>query len=469
MNLVKTLSANNSRIRVFLLGLLLFLLPFELYPRVSLHGVAIRLSQVVGVLLILFCVPILYEKRREWLHSPWVPLVLFVLVSAISSIFAISKTKGIMVTSFYAFDFILAYVVAQTFDIKKSQLFQKIIYAAGLCVVVFCVWQFVGDTLGISNTFTLLNIRYTKLVFGFARVQGFSLEPLYLANYLFIPTSLALVSYVFTRKKWMAVLASLFLLIIWLTVARGAYVGMLAVLVGTAGLAIYLKKWRQLAVIILVTILSFACAFLAIRLSGNFARQLPTNTSIPTNLQTTIPQQGIDANGNTTRLIEHTTDFSSETSVQDRKQSWLTALKLATAKPLLGVGPGNFGRYVVQAYPTIFVDINQIANNETFELLAEVGVVGFALIATFCVLLLWRAARYRVKQNTEATNIWFFATAFMLVAFVIQWQTFSTLYVTHIWVIIGVYLGVVQTAHLGVIKWGKHEQVSQKTSKQLSK
>lgn len=441
--LLAIIANNNTRIKVFLLSALLFLLPFELYPRLSFHGIAIRLSQVVGVLLIVFCLPILYQKRREWLHSPWVPLVLFIIISAISSIFAISKTKGFMVTSFYAFDFILAYVVAQTFDIKKSQLFQKIIYVSGLCVVVFCIWQFVGDTLGVSNSFTLLNIRYTKLVFGFARVQGFSLEPLYLANYLFIPASLALVSYIFTRKKWLVVLASLFLLVIWLTVARGAYVGILAVLVGTAGLAICLKKWRQLAVIILVTILSLACAFLAIRLSGNFARQLPTNTSIPTNLQTTIPQQGIDANGNTSRLIEHTTDFSSETSVQDRKQSWQTALKLAQAKPLLGVGPGNFGRYVVQAYPAIFVDINQIANNETFELLAEVGVLGFTLIVVFCGLLVWSALKYKVRRNTEATNIWFFATAFMLVAFVIQWQTFSTLYVTHIWVIIGIFTGLV--------------------------
>jgi len=413
-----------------------------MYPRVELYGVAIRLSQVVGALLILFCLPILIKNWRDWLNNPWVLLALFVLVSALSAALALSKTKGLLVTSFYAFVFVLAYAVAQTFSLRHSALFKKLIFGIGLVVVVFCLYQFIGDTLGVSSNYTLLNVRYTKLIFGFPRVQGFSLEPLYLANYLLIPFCLALVSYIFSSKRLEAVLAFVFLTTIWLTVARGAYLGVFAVLFGLSIVMIYQRRWRQLAVTLGIASLSLLLAFGMIRASGSFAKQLPVSTTVPSNLQTNIPQQGIDADGNTTRLLEHTTNFSSQTSVSDRLQSSETAIVLVQSNPIIGVGPGNFGRYVVKAYPATFVDPNQIANNETLEILAEVGIIGFALLVTFALTLLWRGLHFSVKQNSREANIWFFATAAMLAAFVVQWQTFSTLYVTHIWVMIGVYLAV---------------------------
>ncbi|MBA3678910.1 O-antigen ligase family protein [Candidatus Saccharibacteria bacterium] len=451
--LVQIFEQYAPQVRITLLGLLLFLLPFELYPHVELHSVAVRMSQVVGVLLILFCVQLIWQKRADWIKLPWVLLAVFVLVSALSAVFAISKTKGLMVSSYYAFDFILAYAVAQTFAARDSELYKKIIYVSGIVVAVFCVYQFIGDTLGVSNNLTLLNVRYTKLVFGFARVSGFSLEPLYLANYLFIPLCLALVSYIFTNKRNALVLSLVFMSVMWLTVARGAYVSLFAVLCGAGALTMYRRQWRTLIHILLIVIGSMTLAFGMIRLSGSFARQLPKNEAVPTNLQTTIPQQGIDANGNTERLLQHTTDFTGETSVQDRKQSSQIALQLFKTKPLLGVGPGNFGRYVVKQYPAVFTDPNQIANNETFELLAEVGLVGFIVFASFIVWLVWQAVQYSVKRNSKPTNIWFFATSFMLVAFAIQWQTFSTLYVTHIWVMAGLFIGVITYAkHKPAIK-----------------
>lgn len=439
---IQNITSNSTRIRYILLCLLLLLLPFELYPRVELYGVAVRLSQVVGVLLIVLCVPLVIKNWRDWLSNPWVLLALFVVASTISALLALNKSKGLLVTSFYAFDFVLAYAVAQTFSLRHSEVFKKIIFGMGLAVVAFCLYQFVGDTLGLSNNYTLLNVRYTKLIFGFPRVQGFSLEPLYLANYLLIPFCLALTSYIFSNKKLEAVLAFVFLTTIWITVARGAYLGVFAVLIILGAVLIYQKKWRQLGVALGIVVVSLVLAFGMIRASGMFAKQIPASTNVPNNLQTNIPQQGIDAQGNTERLLEHTTDFTSETSVSDRLQSSKTAIALVQSNPILGVGPGNFGRYVVKAYPAVFVDPNQIANNETLEILAEVGILGFALLATFALTLLWRGLHFSVKQNSNEANIWFFATAAMLVAFVIQWQTFSTLYVTHIWVMIGVYMAV---------------------------
>jgi len=459
---LKLYRADTSRAQLALLCLLLVLLPFELYPRAELFNISIRLSQVVGLLLIFFSIPMIIKNRRDWFSNPWLQLGLFVLVSAASAMFAISRAKGLLVTGFVAFDFVLAYTVAQTFLLRDSELFKKLILALGLVVAAFCLYQFVGDTLGLGSGYTLLDIRYTKLVFGFPRVQGFSLEPLYLASYLLIPFCLALVSYIFSEKKYQAVLAFVFLSVIWLTVARGAFLAVLTILFGLAVLMVWQRRWRALIVTVFICGASLSVVFGMIWASGNFAKQLPADFVAPGSIQTNIPKTGINAQGNTERLLDHTTDFSSESSVTDRVLSAKAAILTAQSNPLIGVGPGNFGRYVVKTYPDKFVDTNQIANNEPLEILAEEGIIGLSLILIFVSILIWRGLHFRIKPNTKEANIWFFATAAMLVGFVVQWQTFSTLYVTHIWVIIGIYLAVLKQSilakDLGPVNIFKHKK-----------
>ena len=445
-DLIKKYKENSPRICAVLLGLVLFLLPFEMFPRAELFGATVRLSQVAGLLLIVFSAPVIITRWRDWLKQPWLLLALFVLVSLVSSYFAISKSRGLMVSSFYIFNFVLAYAATQAFDIKNSQVYKKIIYISGLVVVTFCLFQFVGDTLGISNRLTLLDLRYTKLIFGFARVQGFSIEPLYLASYLMIPFCLALASYIFSNKKYEAAIATVFLITIYMTVARGAYLAVFTVLIGFAIFMIYQKKWQQLGVTVAIIFGSAVVAFGLIWASGSFAAQIDKNVNVPSDLQTSIPQEGIDAGGNASRLIEHTTDFADESSFSDRLKTSKTAIAAGLQNPVLGVGPGNFGRYAVKNYPGQYEDNSQIANNETFEILAEQGFVGLVIILAFGLSMLLLVVKYCSKKHSLQSNIWALASGGMLVAFVVQWQTFSTLYVTHIWVIVGVYIAVVGPA-----------------------
>ena len=447
-----SLKFNIEKIRVVLLASILLFLPFEMFPKFSAYGTNIRISQILGLLLILSCIPLIMRKYRDWAKQPWLWLAGFIVISVISSVFALSGQKAFSTTLFYTFDIALAYCVYLVFNTSKSDIYKKIIFTVSIFVTVFCLYQFVGDALGLSSNYLLLDTRYTKLIFGFPRVQGFSIEPLYLANYLIIPIGLSLGAILVSPKRYLYGLLTLFTYLVWLTVARGAYIAVLSMFLVAFVVLFYKKDYRRVLNLLAVIFVSAVLCGLSIWGSGKFATQLPDSTKSQTQYQTTIPQEGIDAEGNTQRLVEHTTDFTSETSFTDRIKTSKTAGQLFVANPLVGVGPGNFGRYVTQKYPGTYTDIDQIANNEPLELLSEVGLLGFVMLVGFATWCVRRTTRYSVAKNSVEYNIWFYATAIMMLGFVVQWQTFSTLYVTHIWVMIGIMLTILINSKLKTTK-----------------
>jgi O-antigen ligase len=235
---------------------------------------------------------------------------------------------------------------------------------------------------------------------------------------------------------------------VWLTVARGAYFAILSMLLLSLAIIVYKKQFRSAVNIVLLMSFSAALAFTSIWASGKFATQLPESTKSQTQYQTSIPQEGISSEGNTERLVEHTIDFTDETSFTDRIKTSKTAGQLFIQNPLTGVGPGNFGRYVVQKYPDNYTDVDQIVNNEPLEILAEVGLLGFLMLMGFVVWCIRSIWRYNIDTNSAESNIWYYSTTLMMLGFVVQWQTFSTLYVTHIWVMIGIMLSILLNSRL---------------------
>ncbi len=436
--------AHKNKVSIFLLALILFLLPFELIPRFEIYGATVRLSQLAALALVIINYKTIWLNRNELIKNPWIWLVVFIIVSTISSLFAISTKKAFMTTSFYLFSFILAFTIAKVFRAKESNLYTKIVLLTSLFIVGICVYQFFGDTFGLSTSVTLISDKYSKLIFGFPRVRGLSIEPLYLANFLIIPLGLCLSLLFFSPKKLYYVLTGIFLTTIWLTIARGAYAAIATMLTILFVVMLWRKRYLDVVKIVSLIIISIVLTYSLIWVSGKYTKQLPPEKVTQTEFDTTIPTEGISAEGNTDRLLEHTTNFTYETSFTDRAKTAKTAIELAQDHPLLGVGPGNFGRYVVRAYPNTFSDINQISNNETLEILSETGLFGLASILTFAGVLMHYGIKYRFKRNNKENNIWFMATALMLLGFVVQWQTFSTLYVTHIWVVVGIYLATIK-------------------------
>jgi len=422
-----------------MVALLLFL-PLGFRPSFEVFGATVRLSQLAGLALIIVAAPQIYRSGSDWLRPPWVFLLAFLGVSMLSSLFAFSRGDALTTTAFYGFVFLLAYAVSRSFELKDAAIYKLIIYGSGVLVVLFCLYQFAGDSLGVSSSYTLLSAPYTRAIFGFPRIQGFSLEPLYLASYLLIPFCLSVSEYLVSAKKSRLALATLFLLAILLTVARGAYLAVGAVVVVGLLVALYKRKWGRVFGLIGSVALAIMLAVMLIVGSGLLTSRQIEKTIVPENSRPNQPTQEVSVEGNATRLIYHVDSFSSDLSYRDRLKTIEKALELGVSKPLLGVGPGNFGPYVVATSPESYSDPAQIVNNEPAEILAETGVIGLVFVVCFLAWLVRTVIKRRTAEYGAESNIWFYACSLMMLGFVVQWQTFSTLYITHIWVMVGLML-----------------------------
>jgi len=107
---------------------------------------------------------------------------------------------------------------------------------------------------------------------------------------------------------------------------------------------------------------------------------------------------------------------------------------------LLGVGPGNFGEFTRDSVPELFPNDLAIVNNEPLELLAETGAIGSLLFALFVLSSFWLAVKKLARDGVRAQP-WLLGLLLCLIGYAVQYQTFSTLYLTHVWVTIGLLLG----------------------------
>jgi O-antigen ligase len=134
------------------------------------------------------------------------------------------------------------------------------------------------------------------------------------------------------------------------------------------------------------------------------------------------------------------TNIETGASVSERSQWRHMALDSFKTHPVFGIGIGNFGRWAHQQDKA--VPEAAIVNNEPLELLAETGVVGFGAILTFVLAILWRSWRALREATDELHRIWLVGLTAAVIGIGVQYQTFSTLYITYIWVALGLLVAV---------------------------
>lgn len=410
-----------------LIYFILAVLPLERIPSLDVllagQEITVRLSQIGGLLLILINLPLLWRQRRRWLAAPWRWLMLFLVAAAGSSLLALRPQRALLVLTFLVFLGLLAFVIAAHFQAAKIKTYITILLVSALATTAFAFFQFFGDLLNLPISITGLREQYTKALFGFPRVQSTGLEPLYYANYLLIPVALSLV---FALRKPRYLLISLPLLtIIWMALSRGAYAATLLIVAAIAAYSLMKRRWR--AAITMVGVAA-ASVLLAIGLIS-FAARVDTKPA-------TTPKKNLQ------NLSRQSTNLSYGESAEGRAATRWLAWEAFKANPALGIGPGNFGTYANQQVPSRFTDQSTIANNETLELLAEHGALGFAFFALFAAALLRQSLR-RLKLRSQL-QLFTLGLLLALAATVVQYQTFSTLYITHIWVTLGLLAGAAQ-------------------------
>jgi len=415
--------------------LLIFLLPFERIPSWDIPwewGITLRLSHIVALILMITFISqlikgeISWPKLKKYLSNPVVVSVfIYLLIALLSVIWAVDKEKSLLVAGFTFFTAAAGFLTYFWLDDKKMlPKIEKVLFWAVLVVSIFGIYQFLADTFNFSSFWSGLDDRYLKEVLGFPRVQSVALEPLFLANYLLIPlgifTALFLTKRSHLSEKRLILAIVLVFATVVLTVSRGGY-GAAAILLIL--ITLFLKKeysFQRFLKLIKVILIGLVLAgglvfFSSYSVYGNASGAL--------------------------NLLTHSGRLASEKGerLNSREGVWIQAWQGFKERPAIGVGAGNFGPWLeTKGFP----GRQRIVNNEPLEILVETGVLGAIPIILMVAFVILRFVKsYRQAKDCYLSP--FLAGLFAVFgAACFQYLSFSTLYIIHFWVLIGLLLAV---------------------------
>jgi putative inorganic carbon (hco3(-)) transporter len=403
--------------------LITFLLPFERIGAIEAGSMTIRISQILTIITIGGWIFDSLRKQSFFLRkNPLIfPLSLFVVVNVASLLNADNIERSVSVLFFTLFTIAFSLLIPQLI-VRKShvKLVVKLIVISAFVVGAFGIFQFLGDIIGLPQSITGLRDLYTKEVLGFPRIQSTALEPLYFANYLLIP--LGLLCALFLGKSKNIHTSYLILLIIFLglnlvlTVSRGGYLGFGAVLF-VLGIY-YLKRIftsRKTPVLLVSAVM---IGYIAVRFLG---------------LGDTV---------NLEIFRGHVFNAFYGASYSERVETLEIAIDGYYQHPWIGIGVGGFGPFA-SVHPYVEPDDGwKIVNNESIELLAEVGILGLlSFIVMFAIVIFRSIKAIQVTKDPYLRAIMIGLLAVFMGIFA-QYQTFSTLYIMHVWFVIGMIVAV---------------------------
>lgn len=408
---------------IFGLYLMAFLLPFERIGSFEAAGITIRVSQIFALITIVAWLLIFLAKKVNFsARNPLIiPIALLTGFSVLSMINAVNLQRAVLILLFNSFVMVISIMLPNLISSKNIlQKVIKIIFISCLLVSLFGIYQFLGDMAGFPHELTGLREHYTQKVFGFPRIQSTALEPLYFANYLLIPISLGIALTLRRGKKeklplkplYIAAIVGLAVINLILTLSRGGFLGLFVVLLASClFLFKYLLSVKKIILLLVIAAVTATSAFGFLKITGE--------------------DKNVDV------FIEQATSYSEGVGVEERFSSYDDAIRLIKQHPILGVGIGNFGPQV-HKNPYHAPEAGwPIVNNEFLELWVEIGILGlasFLLLIGIVVIRTIKALRTEGDYVTKTILIGLFIAFLGILA---QYQTFSILYILHIWFLLG--------------------------------
>lgn len=413
----------------YLLIALAATVPLERIPSYHLGGINLRLSMLVGLVLIIRAsYQLLRGKVRLRLSWPILMLIGYMIWILLLGPAAVSKARALVVIGSTGYVLALAFAIGLLYNKKYLDPIIKTVLIVTALVCGFAIFQYLGDMLGVPNTITGLQVRYQWPIFGYPRVQGTLLEPLYLSAYLLLPISLVSAKLLLERKLsgWRWYLASLFLssYILFLAVSRGGTVAMVVLISASVIGYVLLKKFRSGRIwwYVAAMIVAYGLSLLTFSFVNKPAfNTLNKNTGVSSysNQISNLAGEG-DSRGATRQL----------------------GIKYFRQHPVAGIGPGQFGVYAKIDEPSDFPGY-PIVNNEPIEILAESGIVGLILILGFFGGLVWLTIKQLWGQKKlDSSKVVQLALLGFLGATAVQYQSYSTIYITTLWFVVGLLYGI---------------------------
>jgi O-antigen ligase len=395
--------------------------------------------QIAAVAFVVSGLPLLL-KHRQKLISLWPIRLLagFVALNWLSVFWALSNTRVVVLSGYMTFLLILvACITALFIDRKITQKDITNPLILGTIIGAGFGWlQYIGVTSGVGPEFTLIREAYSAELFGFARIQAFSLEPQFYANSLIAAITylawLILFGKYNTYHFW---LLAWFVATLLMTVSRGGTLGLI-MSVGFMVVFLIIKKpkdlWSRIGKLTLTFVLALIMSLTAVYVSATIH---PKHDGIRS-IEIFVDQMShgiIDirlANGG------EGVEGLVEASTSGRLYMVERALEITAMSPqnyLIGVGSGSFG----PAFQANFKGkiSNHVTNNQYAEVLVELGLIGLGLFLAFVI-----SFGKTIWQKTDRYKLLFMG---IWLAYLVQYMFFSLqTNVLHIWLFVGVALGV---------------------------
>lgn len=416
-------------------------LPLDRIPSLTVyvgsHSATLHLSMLVAIIGIgLFGMGLIKHLKLSP-SSPYFWLLIYILVMLLSAVTSIDKSRSLIVIVATVLTISTGVIVSQIVRLSDLPRVQRWLCAVTVVVAAFGVYQFIGDSFGLSTSLTGLRSIYTARVFGFPRIQSTELEPLFFANYMLFPTllvaALALARRGRNSSLYLYAQLFLFVLVLSLTLSRGGIIGGIAGLVVAAVLL-----YRSISVSSVALVLGTVVIAALVALGAIYTVTAASHHS--------------SAKGGTAvkRYVAQSTNLTvaAGSSDSDRVVDKRLATQAFHARPLLGYGIGSFGTYAKLKDPKFYPASGNspTVNDEYLEVLAETGILGAVALFGFVLTLAWRVYEAWRRSLSQAHRTWLAALIAAAVAYAIQYYAFSTLYIPHIWVVAGLLLAVTAPA-----------------------
>ncbi len=411
---------------VFGLALVGFLLTFERIPTLDLAGFTFKTNHLVGLITLTVLSIKMIRSQISLKPSSLAVAGVLVLASQALSIGASQQpVRSFIFLAQSTFVLALAWAAIVLIDSRaKLKLVSAGVISGAILASLIGLWQLGADLAGLSFSLTGLDPGYTKAVLGFPRIHAFAKEPLYFANFLFLPIGLASARWLAGREQkncpWGVILIIL-LVVFVLTFSRGGYLGLVvgflafSALVGARFLTTRVLTALFLGLASLIVLAAVSFESLSLQLKENLASHVSARV------------------------------FQSE-SIEGRLIEFDRAFELWRSSQVIGVGLGNYGPRVRDLTPDERGGY-PIVNNQYIESLVETGIIGLVSLIGLLVLLLHRSWLVYTRARSD-DRLLIAALTSALIATLVQYNFFSTFAIIQVWFLVGL-LAAAQNVILG--------------------
>jgi len=430
---------------------IILLYPFEYFPTLDIGPATLKPSFILTLVTLWVFAILMMKKDRELLSTTIQPIAYWFTafyVAQLPSWFVVTDGTRFWTTQIATFGVIFASLIIAHFSKNPVKDIKRLVMVMiGICI--FATFQFIGDMIGLPESITQLRENYTKAVFGFPRVHATALEPQLFAGMLFLPI-ITFILYISSSKKLWFIPEKYVNKLKQIPffgnslyaneISKSGFSQLVAFLFITAILIVTISKGAYLALVIILPILMIltmkninyrpvlAIASIALILAGLALAGLAIKSE-------KVRYSLADVYGNF-----YLTILGETGSAVERESFQNVATYLAEKSPITGVGSGNYGKTAAFLLPE-YAENNPgalIVNNVYLEMYAELGLFTLLVFISFLGWMIFRSWLYiQTNEKIDEKYLAILATTFALIAYLIQWVNFSPLYITPVFIIIG--------------------------------